>query len=522
MSSGLRRASALRSPAPLILKGWKPGFKGTPLGSAPVCSELQVRGGGRSSVASVILENLRLYGLTPGGAFFLLLPSLPGPGCIPGGDGSMPLGCSLSLPFPQGSPLAGACHPVTPLSAFRPPPAGLPVTLREAGVIHLLQEPCHPPSSDPEGGSGRPLPSGSRVEASSGELESAVSASQGGCLWPGSLRCSCGVLLVKQTPLSALRVQAQVAWEGRFHHWLVWRGVCVCTRARLMGLLSPRSSTGSPGRPREQPPQQQQQQSGLAAGSPEEGRASSPPSAACSARGEGPARTPGKEALGRWVLHHGGGLQRVLPRGPRPGPVRASVTHAGASSWEQERRSCLSSWWVWPPPSFRVSQRRSLPSWSSFSVFISQKVQAHRSPPADHRNTCLGHADFLLMSRPFCFFIAGISRDKLISGCPRTQQIGRDKLKKSGSFRKSKLLFLVDLTEQFPVAPHFELFTDERGILLWVCIIFWAAEPKAFLKLHFLEDLEHLGFGRTRTRASGGCHDGDGSWVPPEILAPHK
>lgn len=42
------------------------------------------------------------------------------------------------------------------------------------------------------------------------------------------------------------------------------------------------------------------------------------------------------------------------------------------------------------------------------------------------------------------------------------------------------------------------------------------AEPKAFLKLHFLEDLEHLGFGRDSHAGFGRLSDGDGSWVPPE------
>lgn len=42
------------------------------------------------------------------------------------------------------------------------------------------------------------------------------------------------------------------------------------------------------------------------------------------------------------------------------------------------------------------------------------------------------------------------------------------------------------------------------------------AEPKAFLKLHFLEDLEHLGFGKDSPVGFGRLSDGDGSWVPPE------
>ena len=57
----------------LSSKSCKDDFKGIPLGSVRVCSgELQVLGK-KSSVTSVILENVLLYRLTPVGAFFLLL-----------------------------------------------------------------------------------------------------------------------------------------------------------------------------------------------------------------------------------------------------------------------------------------------------------------------------------------------------------------------------------------------------------------------------------------------------------------
>ena len=42
------------------------------------------------------------------------------------------------------------------------------------------------------------------------------------------------------------------------------------------------------------------------------------------------------------------------------------------------------------------------------------------------------------------------------------------------------------------------------------------AEPKAFLKLHFLEDLEHLGFGKDSQAGFGRLSDGDSLWVTPE------
>ena len=57
----------------LSSKSCKDDFKGIPLGSVQVFSgDLQVLGK-KSSVTSVILENVLLYRLTPVGAFFLLL-----------------------------------------------------------------------------------------------------------------------------------------------------------------------------------------------------------------------------------------------------------------------------------------------------------------------------------------------------------------------------------------------------------------------------------------------------------------
>ena len=69
------RASLSVSGAPCLLswKSCKDDRKGIPLGSVPVFSgELQVLGE-KNSVTPVILENLRLFGLTPAGDFFLLL-----------------------------------------------------------------------------------------------------------------------------------------------------------------------------------------------------------------------------------------------------------------------------------------------------------------------------------------------------------------------------------------------------------------------------------------------------------------
>ena len=60
--------------------------------------ELQVLGK-KSSVTSVILENIHLYRLTPVGAFFLLLVEVcPAQGYVPEGDGPVPLGFALEGP----------------------------------------------------------------------------------------------------------------------------------------------------------------------------------------------------------------------------------------------------------------------------------------------------------------------------------------------------------------------------------------------------------------------------------------
>ena len=85
-----RLVVSVRSPEPLVLKGLQGLLQGIPLGLVSVFSgELQVLGE-KSSVASVILGNVHLYGLTPVGAFFLLLLEVC-PALIPDSDGPMPL-----------------------------------------------------------------------------------------------------------------------------------------------------------------------------------------------------------------------------------------------------------------------------------------------------------------------------------------------------------------------------------------------------------------------------------------------
>ena len=189
----------------------------------------------------------------------------------------------------------------------------------------------------------------------------------------------------------------------------------MCTRALLNGhSLSPKLNRLS-GRSREQP-EQQQQQPGLAAQSPEEEGHQVLHRPLVWQEGEGPARTPWQGGVGaRWVLHRGEGRAAACPFREAPTPVPRGSCHARwASSWEQERRRRMSSQWVCPP---RVIQ--GLPGGGAyrpelFSPVVSsgQKVglqSSLHSPPAGHRNTCLGRAVLLLMSRPLCFFVAGIS-----------------------------------------------------------------------------------------------------------------
>ena len=84
----------------------------------------------------------------------------------------------------------------------------------------------------------------------------------------GSLHCSCGACLVKETPLSAARLRCGCCWVP-VSISSSCGGVCVCTRVPVKGrFLSPKLYRLS-GQPREQP-QQQHQQAGLVAQSPEE------------------------------------------------------------------------------------------------------------------------------------------------------------------------------------------------------------------------------------------------------------
>ncbi|KAI4574035.1 hypothetical protein MJG53_012211 [Ovis ammon polii x Ovis aries] len=89
------------------------------------------------------------------------------------------------------------------------------VTLQEAGRTaqsrgaRLLLERCHLSSSDPEGGSEHPLHQLAWSHALlGGELEAENLSFPGQLSVSGSLHCSCGACLVKETPLSAARLSS--------------------------------------------------------------------------------------------------------------------------------------------------------------------------------------------------------------------------------------------------------------------------------------------------------------------------
>ena len=138
-----------------------------------------------------------------------------------------------------------AQQPCTVTVALLPRPRT--VTLQEAGGTaqnwgaRLLWERRHLPSSDPEGGSGRPLHQLAWSQALlRGELEAGNLSFLELLSVSGSLHCSCEACLVKETPLSAARLRRGCCWV------LVslsssCGGVCVCTRVPVKGcFLSPK------------------------------------------------------------------------------------------------------------------------------------------------------------------------------------------------------------------------------------------------------------------------------------------
>ena len=164
------------------------------------------------------------------------------------------------------------------------------VTLQEVGGTAqsrgacLLLERFHLLSSDPDGGSECPLHQLAWSQALlRGELKAENLNFLGRFSVSRSLHCSCGVCLVKETPLSAARLRHECCWVP-VSISSSCGGLCVCTRVPVKGPFLSLKLDRLSGQPREQP-QQQHQQAGLAAQSPKEkGHQSSPPSAACFAR----------------------------------------------------------------------------------------------------------------------------------------------------------------------------------------------------------------------------------------------
>ena len=223
------------------------------------------------------------------------------------------------------------------------------VTLQEAGGTaqnwgaRLLWERRHLPSRDPGGGSGRPLHQLVWSEALlGGELQSENLSFLGPLFVAGSLHCSCGVWLVKETPLSAARLRRGCCWvAGSMSR--SYGGVCVCTRVPVKGrFLSPKRDRLS-GRSRGQP-QQQQQQPGLAAESPKEEGHQVLHRSLVWQEGKGPTWTHQQGGVTtRWVLHRSEGGRSAcmsllcLPRCPHEAPV----THAGCPPGRSGGGVCL-------------------------------------------------------------------------------------------------------------------------------------------------------------------------------------
>ena len=98
------------------------------------------------------------------------------------------------------------------------------VTLQEVGGTaqsrgaRLLLEHHHLPSSDPKGGSERPLHQLAWSQALlAGELEAENLNFLGWLSDTGGLHCSCGVWLVKETPTVSCEVEARVLLGARFY-----------------------------------------------------------------------------------------------------------------------------------------------------------------------------------------------------------------------------------------------------------------------------------------------------------------
>ena len=82
----------------------------------------------------------------------------------------------------------------------------------------LLLERRHLPSSDPKGGSERPLHQLAWSQALlSGELEAENLSFPVRLSDTGGLHCSCGVWLVKETPTVSCEVEARVLLGARFY-----------------------------------------------------------------------------------------------------------------------------------------------------------------------------------------------------------------------------------------------------------------------------------------------------------------
>ena len=197
-----------------------------------------------------------------------------------------------------------------------------------------------PASSDPEGGLEGPLHQLVWSEALlRGELQAENLSFPGPLFVAGSLHCSCGVWLVKQTPLSAVRLRHGCCWVASSISRSCG-GVCVCTRAPVKGcFLSPKLDRLS-----RQPRGQPQQQPGLTAESPKEEGHQVLHRSFVWQEGEGPAWTPRQGgARTRWVPHHseGGGSACMSLLCLSHCPHEAPVTPTGCPPGRSRGGVCL-------------------------------------------------------------------------------------------------------------------------------------------------------------------------------------
>ena len=129
-----------------------------------------------------------------------------------------------------------------------------------------------------------------------GELQAENLSFPGPLFVAGSLHCSCGVWLVKETPLSAVRLRRGCCWVASSISRSCG-GVCVCTRAPVKVCFLSQSSTGSQDGPGGSPSSSSSSQDSLQKATKKKGIKSSI-GRLFGKKEKGRPGHPGKEALG--------------------------------------------------------------------------------------------------------------------------------------------------------------------------------------------------------------------------------